>query len=183
MTGEPFGVYLHWPFCAAKCPYCDFNSHVRHAPPDEARFAEFPPDLDPALAAAPILTTITDSDAASALMPGLAPQGRLLVVGVGRTPLKVSPGALVSGERIVQGAITGTPFENERTLDFSVLAEIRPMIETMPLARAFEEVKELFDPKGLLNPGKLIPTAHRCAEFGRMHVHRGELAFPDIPRF
>ena len=39
MTGEPFGVYLHWPFCAAKCPYCDFNSHVRHAPPDEARFA------------------------------------------------------------------------------------------------------------------------------------------------
>ena len=85
-----------------------------------------------------ILTTITDSDAASALMPGLAPQGRLLVVGVGRTPLKVSPGALVSGERIVQGAITGSPFENERTLDFSVLAEIRPMIETMPLARAFE---------------------------------------------
>jgi len=37
---EPgFGVYLHWPFCAAKCPYCDFNSHVRHQPPDQARFA------------------------------------------------------------------------------------------------------------------------------------------------
>lgn len=37
---EPgFGVYVHWPFCAAKCPYCDFNSHVRHAPPDQARFA------------------------------------------------------------------------------------------------------------------------------------------------
>jgi putative oxygen-independent coproporphyrinogen III oxidase len=36
---EPgFGVYLHWPFCAAKCPYCDFNSHVRHAPVDEERF-------------------------------------------------------------------------------------------------------------------------------------------------
>ncbi|MYZ47414.1 radical SAM family heme chaperone HemW [Propylenella binzhouense] len=34
-----FGVYLHWPFCAAKCPYCDFNSHVRQAPPDQARFA------------------------------------------------------------------------------------------------------------------------------------------------
>jgi oxygen-independent coproporphyrinogen-3 oxidase len=34
-----FGVYVHWPFCLAKCPYCDFNSHVRHEAPDEARFA------------------------------------------------------------------------------------------------------------------------------------------------
>ncbi|TGD97610.1 radical SAM family heme chaperone HemW [Methylobacterium nonmethylotrophicum] len=33
-----FGVYLHWPFCAAKCPYCDFNSHVRHSRPDQARW-------------------------------------------------------------------------------------------------------------------------------------------------
>ena len=33
-----FGVYVHWPFCLAKCPYCDFNSHVRHAPPDQPRF-------------------------------------------------------------------------------------------------------------------------------------------------
>lgn len=38
-TGEPgFGVYLHWPFCAAKCPYCDFNSHVRHSATDQPRF-------------------------------------------------------------------------------------------------------------------------------------------------
>ncbi len=35
-----FGVYLHWPFCLAKCPYCDFNSHVRHQPVDQPRFAE-----------------------------------------------------------------------------------------------------------------------------------------------
>ena len=38
--GDPgFGVYVHWPFCAAKCPYCDFNSHVRHQPVDQPRFA------------------------------------------------------------------------------------------------------------------------------------------------
>ena len=38
--GSPgFGVYVHWPFCAAKCPYCDFNSHVRHAAVDQPRFA------------------------------------------------------------------------------------------------------------------------------------------------
>lgn len=44
MTGSDpkapgFGVYVHWPFCAAKCPYCDFNSHVRHQPVDQDRFA------------------------------------------------------------------------------------------------------------------------------------------------
>lgn len=40
MTDDPgFGIYIHWPFCAAKCPYCDFNSHVRHQPVDQARFA------------------------------------------------------------------------------------------------------------------------------------------------
>ncbi|MDS4072945.1 MAG: FAD-linked oxidase C-terminal domain-containing protein [Defluviicoccus sp.] len=44
-------------------------------------------------------------------------------------------------------------------------------------------VKHAFDPDGLLNPGKVIPTLHRCAEYGRMHVHRGLLPFPDLPRF
>lgn len=37
---KAFGVYVHWPFCAAKCPYCDFNSHVRHEPIDQAMFAD-----------------------------------------------------------------------------------------------------------------------------------------------
>ena len=39
MSDPGFGVYVHWPFCAAKCPYCDFNSHVRHAGVDQAAFA------------------------------------------------------------------------------------------------------------------------------------------------
>ena len=44
-------------------------------------------------------------------------------------------------------------------------------------------VKHAFDPDGLLNPGKAVPTLHRCAEFGAMHVHDGKLPFPDIERF
>ncbi|MGE8064560.1 alcohol dehydrogenase [Pseudomonas sp. NPDC089569] len=85
-----------------------------------------------------ILTTITDSDAVSALMPALAPQGRLLVVGVGRQPLSIMPGTLVGGERSVQGSITGTPFESEKTLDFSLMTDVRAQIETLPLASAWE---------------------------------------------
>jgi glycolate oxidase len=47
----------------------------------------------------------------------------------------------------------------------------------------FHAVKRAFDPLGLLNPDKGIPTRARCAEFGRMRVHRGQLPFPDLPRF
>jgi glycolate dehydrogenase FAD-linked subunit len=46
-----------------------------------------------------------------------------------------------------------------------------------------QRLKCAFDPESLLNPGKVYPTLHRCAELGRMHVHRGDLRFPDIPRF
>ncbi len=46
-----------------------------------------------------------------------------------------------------------------------------------------QRLKCAFDDKGLLNPGKVFPTLHRCAELGRVHVHAGRLAFPDIPRF
>ncbi len=46
-----------------------------------------------------------------------------------------------------------------------------------------QRLKCAFDDRGLLNPGKVFPTLHRCAELGRMHIHAGKLAFPDIPRF
>ena len=47
----------------------------------------------------------------------------------------------------------------------------------------FHALKAAFDPKGLLNPGKAVPTLSRCAEFGRMHVHGGKLVHPDLERF
>jgi glycolate oxidase len=46
-----------------------------------------------------------------------------------------------------------------------------------------QRVKCAFDPDSLLNPGKVFPTLHRCAELGRVHVHRGKIAFPELPRF
>ena len=47
----------------------------------------------------------------------------------------------------------------------------------------FHAIKHAFDGGGLLNPGKAVPTLFRCAEMGRMHVHRGQLPHPDLPRF
>jgi glycolate oxidase len=46
-----------------------------------------------------------------------------------------------------------------------------------------QRLKCAFDPEGLLNPGKVFPQLHRCAELGRMHIHQGKVAFPDLPRY
>jgi glycolate oxidase len=48
---------------------------------------------------------------------------------------------------------------------------------------AMHRVKRAFDEHTLLNPGKAVPTLHRCAEFGRMHVHAGQEKYPDLPRY
>ncbi len=52
-----------------------------------------------------------------------------------------------------------------------------------PEIRMFHRIKAAFDEAGLLNPGKAIPTLHRCAEYGRLHVHRGEVPHPELERF
>jgi len=47
----------------------------------------------------------------------------------------------------------------------------------------FHSIKDALDPRALLNPGKAVPTLHRCAEFGAMHVHKGQVPFPELDRF
>ncbi|WP_369809537.1 alcohol dehydrogenase [Agrobacterium burrii] len=90
-----------------------------------------------------IITTIGNAEAVSSLMPGLAPHGRLVLLGAGKDPLPVSAGHLVVGQRGLLGSITGTPYENEKTLNFSVLAGVRPQIETMPLDQAFKAYQKM----------------------------------------
>ena len=63
-----------------------------------------------------------------------------------------------------------------------VLYTLRQQFGTAEL-ESFHAIKRAFDPEGLLNPGKAVPALARCAEFGRMHVHAGKLAHPDLPRF
>jgi glycolate oxidase len=81
--------------------------------------------------------------------------------------LSVAMGGTISGEHGV-----GAEKLNSMCVQFSP-AERAQMLG----------VKAAFDPQGLLNPGKVIPTLHRCAEYGRMHVRRGVLAFPELERF
>ena len=77
----------------------------------------------------------------------------------------------------VGGTITG-----EHGVGVEKLSGMCAQFEPAELAR-FHAIKAAFDPKGLLNPGKAVPTLARCAEFGRMHVHHGNLRHPDLPRF
>lgn len=61
--------------------------------------------------------------------------------------------------------------------------DLMPVMFTEGDLKQQQRVKCAFDPEQILNPGKVFPTLHRCAELGRMHVHRGQLSFPDLPRF
>lgn len=90
-----------------------------------------------------IVTTIGHPATVSALMAGLTPQGRLVLLGAGKDPLPVSAGHLVIGERSLLGSITGSPYENEKTLDFSVLTGVRPKIEVMSLEQANEAYQRM----------------------------------------
>jgi glycolate oxidase len=75
------------------------------------------------------------------------------------------------------GSITGEHGVGIEKIDQMCVQFSRGELET------FHAVKRAFDDRGLLNPGKAVPTLHRCAEFGRLHVHGGQLPHPQLPRF
>jgi D-arabinose 1-dehydrogenase-like Zn-dependent alcohol dehydrogenase len=85
-----------------------------------------------------ILATAPNSKAMSELIDGLAPTGRLMVVGISPDPIGVTPLQLISGERGIHGSAVGTPADSEDTMNFAALTGVRPMIETYPLEKAAE---------------------------------------------
>jgi len=85
-----------------------------------------------------ILATAPSGKAMSRLIGGLRARGRMVVVGVGTDLIEVNPAELVFGSRSLEGALTGSPIDAEETLAFSLLAGVRPRIETMPLEAAAE---------------------------------------------
>jgi len=88
--------------------------------------------------AAAILATAPKGDAIAALMGGLAVRGKLIVVAVPDDLMPINVVSIVFGERSILGSLTGKAIDNQDTLDFSVLQNVRPMIETVPLERAAE---------------------------------------------
>ncbi len=87
------------------------------------------------------------------------------------------------GSRILQLCVeVGGTVTGEHGVGMEKINEMCVQFDANTLTQ-FHSVKNAFDPDGLLNPGKAVPTLQRCAEFGAMHVHHGEVKFPELERF
>jgi len=94
-----------------------------------------------------IMATAPSSKAMSALIDGLGPNGKLIVVGASFDPIEVMPAQLIFGSKTIQGWAAGTPAASEDTLNFAELTGVRPMIETYPLERAGEAYARMMSGK------------------------------------
>ena len=94
-----------------------------------------------------ILATGTSGNAMGTLVSGLAAHGKLIVVGVPQDQIQLNAFPLVFGGRSIYGSLTGTPIDGEDTLAFSVLENIRPMIETVPLEQAADAYARMMQGK------------------------------------
>lgn len=90
-----------------------------------------------------ILATAPDSEAVSALLPALSPQGKAILLGTGRTPLQIMPGMMIGAERTLSGSFVSTPVQTEQALHFSDLFQTLPVTEVLPLEKANEALTRL----------------------------------------
>jgi D-arabinose 1-dehydrogenase-like Zn-dependent alcohol dehydrogenase len=100
-------------------------------------------ELQKAGGARVILATAPDSKSMSALMNGLGPDGKLMIVGASGDPLSVTPLQLIMARKSIQGWPSGTAKDSEDTLQFSELTGVRPMIEKYPLAKVAEAYDQM----------------------------------------
>ena len=94
-----------------------------------------------------IIATAPNSKAMSALIDGLGPNGKLVVVGAAPDPIEVTPAQLIFGSKTIQGWAAGTPAASEDALKFCMLTGVRPMIETYPLERTAEAYARMLSGK------------------------------------
>jgi D-arabinose 1-dehydrogenase-like Zn-dependent alcohol dehydrogenase len=94
-----------------------------------------------------ILATAPSSKAMSALVDGLGPNGKLVVIGATTDPIEVTPVQLINGSRTIQGWAAGTAADSEDTLNFAELSGVRAMIETYPLEKAAEAYARMMSGK------------------------------------
>jgi len=94
-----------------------------------------------------ILATAPSGKAIASIIEGLAVRGKLIVVGVAPDPIPVSTIPLIFGTRSIHGSLTGKAIDNQDTLEFSVLQNVRPMIETMPLEKAADAYARMMEGK------------------------------------
>lgn len=90
-----------------------------------------------------VLATVTNAEAMAAVIAGLAPRGKLVIVGASMDPMEIPPAALIGGNTEIAGHASGSSQDSEDTLGFSALSGVRPRIETMPLedaAKAYEKM-------------------------------------------
>lgn len=90
-----------------------------------------------------IVATAANGASMAPLVPGLAPRGHMVVVGVPMDPISVAAPDLVLGSRTVSGSLTGSSIDNEDNLEFSLRSGVRPIVETMPLSRAPEAYERM----------------------------------------
>jgi D-arabinose 1-dehydrogenase-like Zn-dependent alcohol dehydrogenase len=94
-----------------------------------------------------ILSTVTSSSAMATVFAGLRPKGRLIVAGASMDPIDIPAAMLIGGSKSLVGHASGTARDSEDTLNFSVLATVRPMIETVPLEQAAEAYEKMMSGK------------------------------------
>src|SRR5215472_4010931 len=93
------------------------------------------------------MATAPSSKAMSALIDGLGPNGKLMVIGAAFDPIEVTPIQLISGSKSIQGWAAGTPADSDDTLRFAEKTGVRPMVETYALEKADEAYARMMSGK------------------------------------